>query len=429
MKIVVIGGGPAGMMAAYAAKSENPEAQVTLLEKNEKLGKKIFITGKGRGNLTNACNTEDLLEHYVTNPRFLYSAIYDFTNKDVIKLMEKGGCRVKIERGDRVFPVSDHAYSITDCLKRYLKKSGVNIGYNTCVKSLLISEKKDSDQILRYVTGLETDKGHLNADRIIVATGGLSYPSTGSTGDGYRFAESAGMQVTECFPSLVSLDVHEEDIRMLRGLKLKNISIEIKDEQGKVVYQDFGDLDFINQALSGPVILSASTHVTRFLNAKDPKQHKILTLHINLKPALTDRQLDERLLRDFNTYRNKELRNALSDLLPATLIPVFLKRLEKTGVDINQKVTVVSKESRKKLLDLLRNFTYTIAGTGNFREAIVTQGGVSVKEINPRTMESKKVQGLYFAGEVLDVDGYTGGFNMQMAFSTGHLAGVSAAKA
>ncbi|SDZ87677.1 hypothetical protein SAMN05216349_10278 [Oribacterium sp. KHPX15] len=419
MKIYVIGGGAAGMMAAIAAKETNPDAEVHLAEKNDKLGKKIFITGKGRGNATNACDIEEFFKNYVTNPRFLYSALYSFTNDDVIDLLEKNGCRTKTERGDRVFPVSDHAYSITDALKHYIKKLGVEIHYKTEVRAVTI--KKDQ------VAGIETSHGKYPADKVIVATGGLAYPSTGSTGDGYRFAKEAGITVTETYPSLVCLTVHEPDIFRLKGLTLKNIEVRITEDNGKIYYKDFGDLDFMEEGLRGPVIISASAVLTKYLNAYDPSKRKILTVHIDLKPALNDSQLDERLLRDFQEFKNKELRNAFTNLFPSQLIPVFNARLEQKGVDINKKVSEVSRETRKIIVDLIRNFDYTVSGTGSFKEAIVTQGGVSVKEISPNTMESKKVKGLYFAGEVLDVDGYTGGFNMQMAFSTGHLAGQQAA--
>lgn len=421
MRIIVIGGGAAGLMAAIAAKENAADADVVLIEKNDKLGKKIFITGKGRGNLTNAVAIEDFFRQYVTNPRFLYSALYDFTNQDTIDLLEAHGCRTKVERGDRVFPVSDHAYSITDALKHCIKKLGVEIRYKTEVKKI---ELRDGQ-----VRGVVTDRGFLPADAVIVATGGRSYPSTGSTGDGYRFAEEAGLQVTETYPSLVALEVHEPDAYRLKGLSLRNIAIDIRDEDGKSYYRDFGELEFMESGLRGPVIISASAVVTKLVNASDHKKWKLLTVHIDLKPALEDAELDRRLLRDFDTYRNKELRNAFSELLPSQLIPVFTARLAAQGVDINRKVTEVDRETRKKIAALIRDFSFTIRGTGSFKEAIVTQGGVAVKELNPKTMEAKKVKGLYFAGEVIDVDGYTGGFNMQMAFSTGHLAGKSAAEA
>ena len=421
MRIIVIGGGAAGLMAAIAAKENAADADVVLIEKNDKLGKKIFITGKGRGNLTNAVAIEDFFPQYVTNPRFLYSALYDFTNQDTIELLEAHGCRTKVERGDRVFPVSDHAYSITDALKHSIKRLGVEIRYKTEVKKI---ELRDGQ-----VRGVVTDRGFLPADAVIVATGGRSYPSTGSTGDGYRFAEEAGLQVTETYPSLVALEVHEPDAYRLKGLSLRNIAIDIRDEDGKSYYRDFGELEFMESGLRGPVIISASAVVTKLVNASDHKKWKLLTVHIDLKPALEDAELDRRLLRDFDTYRNKELRNAFFELLPSQLIPVFTARLAVQGVDINRKVTEVDRETRKKIAALIRDFSFTIRGTGSFKEAIVTQGGVAVKELNPKTMEAKKVKGLYFAGEVIDVDGYTGGFNMQMAFSTGHLAGKSAAEA
>lgn len=420
MNIAVIGGGAAGMLAALAAKRENAEANVFLLEKNEKLGKKIFITGKGRGNLTNACDLSDFFEQFLSNPRFLYSALYGFTNRDLMALLEEGGTRVKTERGGRVFPTSDRAYSITDALKRLLKKAGVNIAYNTEVLEI---EEKDG-----HVCGVKTKRQHYRAERVIVATGGLSYPSTGSTGDGYRFARACGMQVTECYPSLTYLEPEEQDYYALKGLKLKNIAVSITDEGGKSYYEDFGELDFLPEGLSGPVVLSASANITRYLNAAEPRNRRLLTLHIDLKPAMSAEARDERLRRELEEFKNRELRNCLGNLLPAQLIPVFLKRLERRGTDINRKATEVSREMRQQLLSLLGDFSFTLRGTGGFRSAIVTQGGVSVKELNPKTMESRKRKGLYFAGEVIDVDAYTGGFNMQSAFSTGWLAGKSAAK-
>lgn len=421
MRILVIGGGAAGCMAAIAAKESAPNADVELIEKNDKLGKKIFITGKGRGNLTNAAAIEDFFPQYLSNPSFLYSALYDFTNQDTIALLEAHGCRTKTERGERVFPVSDHAYSITDALKHALKKLGVQLQYKTEVKKIELRDGR--------VHGVRTSHGFQAADAVIVATGGRTYPSTGSTGDGYRFAEEAGLQVTETYPSLVALEVHETDAYRLKGLTLRNVAIDVRDEEGKSYYQDFGELEFMEEGLRGPVILSASAVITKLVNAADPKKWKLLTVHINLKPALTEDELDRRLLRDFEACRNKELRNAFSALLPAQLIPVFNARLEAKGVDLYRKVTEVDRETRRKIGTLIRDFSYTIRGTGSFKEAIVTQGGVSVKELNPKTMEARKIKGLYFAGEVLDVDGYTGGFNMQMAFSTGHLAGKAAAEA
>lgn len=419
MVITVIGGGAAGMMAAFKAKEAEPEASVFLLEKNEKLGKKIFITGKGRGNLTNAAELPDFFGSYLRNPRFLYSALYGFTNQELIGLLERGGCRVKTERGGRVFPVSGHAYSITDNLKGLLKKAGVHIAYRSEVREIRLRDGR--------VCGVVTNRESYHADRVIVATGGLSYPSTGSTGDGYRFAREAGMEVTACYPSLVSLEPEEEDWYPLRGLKLRNVKVRITDEDGKLYYEDFGELDFTNAGLGGPLALSASCHITEYLNCEERKARRLLTLHIDLKPAMEEQELDARLLRELRASQTKALRNALGSLLPASLLPVFLRRLSRRGVDSGRRADEVSRAERREILSLLRDFSYTLRGTGGFREAIVTMGGVSVRDINPKTMESKRVKGLYFAGEVLDVDAYTGGFNMQAAFSTGALAGRSAA--
>lgn len=419
MVITVIGGGAAGMMAAFKAKEAEPEASVFLLEKNEKLGKKIFITGKGRGNLTNAAELPDFFGSYLRNPRFLYSALYGFTNQELIGLLERGGCRVKTERGGRVFPVSGHAYSITDSLKGLLKKAGVHIAYRSEVREIRLQDGR--------VCGVVTNRESYHADRVIVATGGLSYPSTGSTGDGYRFAREAGMEVTACYPSLVSLEPEEEDWYPLRGLKLRNVKVRITDEDGKLYYEDFGELDFTNAGLGGPLALSASCHITEYLNCEKRKARRLLTLHIDLKPAMEEQELDARLLRELRASQTKALRNALGSLLPASLLPVFLRRLSRRGVDSGGRADEVSRAERREILSLLRDFSYTLRGTGGFREAIVTMGGVSVRDINPKTMESKRVKGLYFAGEVLDVDAYTGGFNMQAAFSTGALAGRSAA--
>lgn len=419
MVITVIGGGAAGMMAAFKAKEAEPEASVFLLEKNEKLGKKIFITGKGRGNLTNAAELPDFFGSYLRNSRFLYSALYGFTNQELIGLLERGGCRVKTERGGRVFPVSGHAYSITDSLKGLLKKVGVHIAYRSEVREIRLRDGR--------VCGVVTNRESYHADRVIVATGGLSYPSTGSTGDGYRFAREAGMEVTACYPSLVSLEPEEEDWYPLRGLKLRNVKVRITDEDGKLYYEDFGELDFTNAGLGGPLALSASCHITEYLNCEERKARRLLTLHIDLKPAMEEQELDARLLRELRASQTKALRNALGSLLPASLLPVFLRRLSRRGVDSGRRADEVSRAERREILSLLRDFSYTLRGTGGFREAIVTMGGVSVRDINPKTMESKRVKGLYFAGEVLDVDAYTGGFNMQAAFSTGALAGRSAA--
>lgn len=419
MVIAVVGGGAAGMMAALSAKREDPSSEVVLLEKNEKLGKKIFITGKGRGNFTNSRDIQDFFPQYIRNPLFLRPALQAFSNKDLIDLMEKGGCRCREERGGRVFPASGHAFSITDCLKRSLKREGVLIRYGTRVKQIEMKEGRVQGVILG-------DGSFLRADRVIVSTGGLSYPSTGSTGDGYRFALDAGLEVTNCYPSLTYL-VPDEDVAALNGLRLKNIELSVRNEDGKSVYKSFGELEFVPGGIGGPLALSASCVTTSVLNGKGGGSRRFFSMHIDLKPALSEQQLLNRLARDFSSSGGKSLERALEGLLPARLTREFLRRLRGDGIDGRERAADSSKETRRRIVSLLKDYCYTIRGTGTFREAIVTQGGVSVKEIDPRTMESHKVRGLFFAGEVLDVDAYTGGFNMQAAFSTGYLAGRSAA--
>lgn len=418
MRVIVVGGGAAGMLAAIAAKKKDPRCEVMLFEKNDKLGRKLFITGKGRGNLTNAASPEDFLENYVTNKRFLYSAFSAFDNRRIIQLLEKYGCRTETERGGRVFPVSGHAYSITDALKLCMKKEGVIIRYKTPVRELIIRDGR--------ITGIEAGGSRLSADRVIIATGGLSYPSTGSTGDGYRFARDAGMTVTETYPALVHFDIEEPDVRRLRGLTLKNIAVRITDDDNKKYYEDFGDLDFLETGIRGPVILSASSVLTSVINAKDPKKRKLLTVHIDLKPAVDSETLERRLQKELEEGGTKPFRSVLQSLMPGQLLYVFTDRLKAAGADPEKRAGEVGKQDRKAAVRLLKDMCFTIRGTGSFKEAIITQGGISVRELDPKTMESKKVRGLYFAGEVIDVDGYTGGFNMQMAFSTGYLAGSAA---
>lgn len=453
------------MMAAIGAARAG--AQVSLLEKNEKLGKKIYITGKGRCNVTNACDISEFFDRVVSNPRFLYSALYGFTNDDLRALLEAEGCALKVERGERVFPVSDHAYDVTDALKHCLRRYGVEVRLNTEVKRILLQDGRvtgvalcayDSrqDALAAGVGSVDshseshagiqkagggagnrrigsdsgkTAKGEeiLACDRVIIATGGMSYSSTGSTGDGYRFAKQTGLAVTSLYPALVPLETEETDCQRMQGLSLKNVALEIRDEKGKCYASDFGELLFTHFGLSGPVVLSASSHVTKYLNAQDMKGRRLLTVHLDLKPALSEKQLDERLLRDFSEMKNKQLRNAFQKLFPAKLIPVFLDRLAAEGVQLDKQVNEVTREERRVMLGLIKDFSFTLSGTRRFNEAIITQGGVAVKELNPATMEAKKVPGLYFAGEVIDIDAYTGGFNLQLAFSTGHLAGVSAA--
>lgn len=405
-RVIVIGGGPAGMFASYfAAKSGH---QVFLLEKNEKLGKKLYITGKGRCNITNAADMEELFEAVVSNRKFLYSAFYSFDNQSVMDFFHEYGLETKIERGNRVFPVSDHSSDVIKTLEKALKEVGVSILLNTKVKELLIYEKAVQGVAL-------CDGTKMMADNVVVATGGFSYQSTGSDGDGYRFAENSGHRLIPRTPSLVPFNIKENWVKELQGLSLKNVAIEITEGK-KTVYSDFGEMLFTHFGVSGPMILSASASIKPELFQKE------LVLHLDLKPALDMEQLDKRLLRDFEENKNRQYKNSLNKLLPATLIPVFL---ENSRVDPEKRVNEITKEERLSIMSTLKNMTMTIEGLGGFNEAIITKGGVSVKDINPSTMESKLISKLYFCGEVLDLDAYTGGFNLQIAWSTGYLAGIS----
>ncbi|MCD7752546.1 MAG: NAD(P)/FAD-dependent oxidoreductase [Lachnospiraceae bacterium] len=403
---IVIGGGAAGMMAAYRAAQRGHK--VLLLEKNEKLGKKVYITGKGRCNLTNACDTEDFFSSVVTNPKFLYSAVYGFGPDDIVKLLNTYGCPTKVERGNRVFPVSDHASDVIFAMQRALKEVGVQVRLDTTVSRIFFEN--------HAVSGVECKNGkRLYADNVIVCTGGVSYPSTGSTGDGYRFASEAGLSVTERYPALVSLTCRESWCRDLAGLSLKNVQVTLMDGKWKV-FQNFGEMLFTHHGVSGPLILSASSYYTGRYAGRE------LPLYIDLKPALSAEQLDKRLLRDFEANLNKQFKNALDQLFPSGLIPVMIRLSE---IDPSRKVNDITREERRAFGDLIKALPLTVTGTGGFEEAIITQGGVDVKEINPSTMESKTVKGLYFAGEVLNLDALTGGFNLQIAWSTGFLAGDS----
>lgn len=415
-KIIVIGGGAAGMAAAIAA-AENGCA-VTIYEKNEKLGKKIYITGKGRCNVTNDCDMEGLFDSVVTNSRFLYSAFYGFTNQDMKDFLEANGCHVKVERGNRVFPVSDRASDVTSALARRLRELHVKVELNQGVGELWLEDGVLKGVILAQ-SGNERGKkdSYIAADAVIVATGGLSYPTTGSTGDGYRFAEAAGHKVTELSPALVPFET-EEDVKELQGLSLRNVEAAVLNGK-KEVYREFGEMLFTHYGVSGPVLLSASSYAAKKLK-KGP-----LTLVIDLKPALSMEQLDARILRDFEAEKNKQFKNALNHLYPSKLIPVIIRR---SGVEPDKQVNAVTKEERRRLAEVTKHFTLTLTGLRGFNEAIITQGGVTVKEVNPSTMESKKLSGLYFAGEVLDLDAVTGGYNLQIAWSTGVLAGRSAAE-
>lgn len=407
--VIVVGGGAAGMFAAIAAAKNGH--QVTLYEKNEKLGKKIFITGKGRCNITNAADMEELFDAVVTNSKFLYSSFYGYTNQNVIDFFEDAGVPVKIERGNRVFPISDHSSDVIRALEREMKKVGVKVCLNTEVKSVEAEKGKFNKVVLKDTTTQA-------ADACIVATGGLSYRSTGSTGDGFRFAENVGHKVTQCFPSLVPMETKEPWICELQGLSLRNVEAKILDGK-KELYKDFGEMLFTHFGVSGPLIISASSYVGKKFMDKNG-QKKELTLEIDLKPALTEEQLDQRVLRDFEENHNRQFKNAITKLFPTKLIPVML---ELGGIDPEKKVNSIEKEERKQFVHLIKHFRMTLTGLRGYLEAIITKGGVNVKEIDSGTMESKLVKGLYFAGEVLDLDALTGGFNLQIAWSTGYAAG------
>ncbi len=418
MKVVVIGGGPAGMMAAITA-SQN-EDKVILIEKMKSLGKKLLITGKGRCNITSSLPIEDFIKNTPGNGKFLYSAYQVFTNEDIIRFLKEEGLEVKEERGNRIFPVTDHSQDVLDCFVRKLKKENVEIHYNEKVEEILYKENENG----KIVTGIKTNKGQILADKVILATGGKSYPLTGSTGDGYILAKNLGHTITEIKPSLVPLEIYEKEIcKDLQGLSLKNVKIKIMDkEKNKKIYEDFGEMIFTHFGVSGPIILSASAHLVRYKNIEEKYKNKKVSLTIDFKPALSEQKLESRILRDFEELKNKQYKNSLDKLLPQKLIPVIV---EKSKINPYKKVNEITKEERKKLIELLKNFTIEIKQLRQIEEAIITSGGIKVKEIDPKTMESKIVKNLYFAGEIIDVDSYTGGFNLQIAYSTGYVAGLS----
>ncbi len=432
-RILIAGGGAAGMMAAVSAAEKGNK--VALFEKNDKLGKKLFITGKGRCNITNAADIGDFFSSVVSNPKFLYSAFYSFTNEQVIRLFERLGVKVKTERGGRIFPVSDHSSDVINALRQEMERLGVEVFLNTEVKELIIDEDMDrsrqdteddrsrhavdhgSSDAARSVRGFALASGkQVRGDAVIVATGGISYPSTGSTGDGYRFARACGHKVTELFPSLVPMEVKEWYAKELMGLSLRNIEIRVTDGRKKL-YEEFGEMLFTHYGVTGPVILSASSVIGKRLKDRE------LTLHIDLKPALTGEQMDRRLLREFEANQNRQFKNAVDGLFPARLRPVMV---ELSAIPGEKKVNEITREERSRFADLIKDFSMTLTGLRGYNEAIITKGGVAVKEIDPGTMESKRVKGLYFAGEVLDLDALTGGYNLQIAWSTGYLAGISA---
>lgn len=406
-KIIVVGGGAAGMMAAVTAARKGKN--VLLLEKNEKLGKKLFITGKGRCNITNSAEIDELFSAVVSNPKFLYSSFYSLTNDQVIEFFEELGVKTKVERGGRVFPESDHSSDVIRALEQELKRLGAEIRLRTEVKEILAEGGR--------AKGVRLSSGEkLNADAVIIATGGISYPSTGSTGDGYRFARECGHKVTELSPALVPMEVEEWYAKELMGLSLRNIEIKITDGKKKL-YEEFGEMLFTHYGVTGPVILSASSIVGKKL-----KEHP-LTLHIDLKLALTEEQLDKRVLREFEANHNRQFKNAVDSLFPAKLKPVIV---ELSGIPEEKKVNEVTKEERLRFARMIKDFSMTLTAMRGYNEAIITKGGVSVKEIDPGTMESRLVNRLYFAGEVLDLDAVTGGYNLQIAWSTGYLAGMNA---
>ncbi len=406
MKVLIIGAGAAGMMAAIAAADHG--AQVILLEKNEKLGKKIYITGKGRCNITNGCPTEDFFDNVVSNPKFLYSAVYTFDQSSMCSFLENEGLKLKEERGQRIFPESDKSSDVIKTLEHALRRRNVQIRLNTCVDRVVTDESGFSKVI--------TSKGeNIKADALIIATGGLSYKSTGSTGDGYRFASKMGHKIIDTEPSLVPLRVKEGYVKDLEGLSLKNVNLTI----GR--FSDFGEMLFTSDGISGPLVLTASSDLCRQIAGTQEG----ISAYIDLKPALTPEQLDQRILRDFAEEKNKAFKNSLNKLLPSKLIPVMV---DLSQIREDKKVNEITKEERKRLAELIKKFPLTIVGNKGFEQAVITQGGISVREIDASTMESKIVENVYFAGEVMDVDAYTGGFNLQIAWSTGYLAGMSACK-
>ncbi len=402
--VTVVGGGPAGMMACISA-AENG-AKVILIERNDGVGKKLLITGKGRCNITNACSTEDLFLNIPTNPSFLYSAIYSFTNYDTISFFEDLGVETKVERGERVFPVSDKASDVNNALKEKMRQLGIKIIYDKVTD--IIVEKNS-------VKAVKTKNSLINTDSVILATGGMSYPKTGSDGNGYYLAKKCSHSIIEPKPTLIAVETKEKTAHLM-GLSLRNVSLTVLNENEKSIYTDFGEMLFTHFGLSGPIVLSSSSHM-----GSEPLG-KII--EIDLKPALSEKELDERILRDFSKFTNKDFRNSLGELLPIKLIDHIIKLSE---IDPFKKVNSITKDERKRLLYTIKHLRFTVKKYRPIEEAIVTSGGINVKEINSSTMESKLIKGLYFAGEVIDVDAYTGGFNLQIAFSTGHLAGKKAA--
>ena len=418
MKVVIVGGGAAGMLAGISASDGNNE--VTILEKMNTLGKKLRITGKGRCNITNAADIKEFISNIPRNGKFLYSVFQNFTNEDIINLLKKEGLETKVERGNRVFPVTDNAQSVIDALYRILKKQKVKILTNAKVEDIIV---KNSEVIgVKYI--VDNAEQIMEADKIIIATGGASYKATGSTGDGYEIAKKYGHTINTIKPGLVPLECYEKNLcKELQGLSLKNISIKLKDkEKNKEIYEDFGEMMFTHFGVTGPVIISSSSHLVRYKNIEELFKNKNIELSIDLKPALSKEKLDLRIRRDFEEFKNKKFKNSLDKLLPQKLIEPIINL---SKIDGEKKVNEITKEERNYLGEIIKNFKFTISSFRPIEEAIITVGGISVKEIDPKSMESKIVKNLYFAGEIIDVDGYTGGFNLQIAFSTGFVAGRS----
>ncbi len=420
MKVIVIGGGPAGILASISASLCGNE--VTILEKMPTIGKKLLITGKGRCNITSSLEIQDFIKNIPGNGMFLYSAFNKFNNKDIIKLLEDNGLSVKEERGNRVFPITDRSVDVLETFKEILKKYKVKIINNAIVEEIVIKDKKAIGVIYKKDNNVFT----INAEKIILATGGKSYPGTGSTGDGYIIAEKLGHNIKNIKPSLVPLETKGESLKIcknLQGLSLRNVSIKIMDlKKDKEIYKDFGEMLFTHFGVSGPTILSGSAHLIRYKNIDELLNNNYIKLYIDLKPALSEKKLDERILRDFSEEKNKALKNSLNKLLPQKIIDTVILKSE---IDENKKVNEITRNERLKLVDTLKKFDITISGFRPVEEAIVTSGGINIKEINPKTMESKIIENLYFAGEIIDVDGYTGGFNLQIAYSTGYVAGLN----
>ena len=411
--VIVIGGGPAGMMAAITAAEYGNN--VTIIEKMQSLGRKLLITGKGRCNITSSLDMDEFIKNIPGNGMFLYSAFKNYTNQDIIKLLKEEGIEVKEERGNRIFPVTDKSIDVLNCFKSKINELKIKKLFNTRVQKILVQNGE--------VLGVRTEKEIIQTDKIILATGGKSYPLTGSTGDGYLIAKNIGHKVTEIRPSLVPLVIYEKnECKEMQGLSLRNVGIKIIDEsKNKLIYEDFGEMIFTHFGISGPTILSGSAHLVRYKEIDNLMKEQKIKLQIDLKPALTEEQLDERILRDFKEFKNKQFKHALDKLLPQKMIPIVI---EKTKINEEKRVNEITKEERRNLVKVLKKFELTIKDFRPVEEAIITSGGINIKEINPKTMESKLVKGLYFAGEIIDVDSYTGGFNLQIAYSTGYTAGM-----